>query len=329
MEEDMSQVNAVRGRWFGGGALAMGMLVAVYEGSVHVSRGHADAGEGLTLSAGQQALLNREGEVRALASSATATTPASAGARPPAEALLDAQRALRAGASTPDVAHTEAMREENARLRAMLERHAISPETGEFLPNARRGLDERGNTDLTPEEWATLADGGELLLRLPFGESGTLDHGEREDLALTDAEAARLGETVRGAYGGMLSRVGEAYRSATGRVYEGQSLSVMMSEIEDHTAADEVARVRWMLAQERAGRTTTPSNPMSEYERMLRELVGFEGGLEQQAASQIGEERAHRLIYENSTRPAWIMAYSFGMTGQPRGAEGTPPTEAP
>jgi hypothetical protein len=315
-------VNAVRGRWFGGGALAMGMLVAVYEGSVHVSRGQADAGEGLTLSAGQQALLNREGEVRALASSATATTPASAGARTPAEALLDAQRALRAGASTPDVAHTEAMREENARLRAMLERHAISPETGEFLPNARRGLDERGNTDLTPEEWATLADGGELRFRLPVGESGTLDDDVREDLALTDAEAARLGETVRGAYGGMLSRVGEAYRSATGRVYEGQSLAVMMSEVEDHTAADEVARVRWMLSQERAGRSTSPSDPMSEYERMLRELVGFEGDLEQQAASQIGEERAHRLIHENS-------ASSFGMTGQPRGDEGTPPTEAP
>jgi hypothetical protein len=96
----------------------------------------------------------------------------------------------------------------------------------------------------------------------------------------------------------------------------------MMSEIEDHTAADEAAHVRWMLAQERAGRGTTRSDPMSEYERMMRQLVEFEGDLEQQAATQVGEERAHQVIYESS-------AHSFGMTGRPRGDEETPRSEAP
>jgi hypothetical protein len=215
-----------------------------------------------------------------------------------------------------------AAREENARLRSMLERHAISPETGEFLPNARRGLDEAGNTDLTPEEWSTLADRGELRFRLPGNETGGIGDRVRASAGLSEEEVARLNETMRGGYRGLMSRVGEAYEAATGRAADGRSLAVMMSEIEDHTASDEAAHVRWLLAQERAGRTTTPSNPMSEYEHMLRELVGFESDMEQQAASQVGEERAHRLIYETS-------AHSFGMTGQPRGDEGTPPTEAP
>jgi hypothetical protein len=316
MEDEMVQVNAVRGRSFGAGAITMGMLVAVYEGSVHVSRGHADAGEGMTLAAGQQALLDREGEVRALASPATAIRPASGGTHTSEEELRDAQRALGAAAAA------DAAREENARLRALLERHAISPESGEFLPNARRGLDDAGNTDLTPEEWSTLADRGELRFRLPGDESGGMGDHVRTSAGLSEDEATRLDETMRGAYRDLMSRVGEAYRAATGRAPDGCSLAVMMSEIEDHTAADEAAHVRWMLAQERAGRGTTRSDPMSEYERMMRQLVEFEGDLEQQAATQVGEERAHQVIYESS-------AHSFGMTGRPRGDEETPRSEAP
>ncbi len=319
MEEDMSDVN--RGRWFGAGAVAMGMLVAVYEGSVHVSRGHADAGEGLTLRAGEQALVDRAGEVHSMDSDARAEEEARAAERAEAEALARRTLALRDVNSPESAAVSEAMRMENARLRAMLERHAISPETGEFLPNARRGLDEDGNTDLTPEEWTTLAERGELRFRLPGNESGAVSDSVRTSVGLSEDEAERLNETARGAYRGLMSRVGDAYQAATGRSADGRSLAVMMSEIEDHTASDEAAHVRWLLSQERAGRTTTPSEPMSEYERMMRELVGFEGDLEHQVAAQVGEERAHRVIYESS-------AHSFGMTGRPR-SEDVPPAEAP
>lgn len=315
MEEDMSDVN--RGRWFGAGAVAMGMLVAVYEGSVHVSRGHADAGEGLTLHAGEQALVDRAGEVRAMDSNAAAEPASRAAARADAQALAQRTLALR-DVNSPE---SEAMRTENARLRAMLERHAISPETGELLPNARRGLDEAGNTDLTPEEWSVLAERGELRFRLPGNESGAVSDSVRASVGLSEDETERLNEATRGAYRGLMSRVSDAYQAATGRSADGRSLAVMMSEIEDHTASDEAANVRWLLSQERAGRTTTPSEPMSEYERMMRELVEFESDLEQQAAAQVGEDRAHRVIYESS-------AHSFGMTGRPR-SEGVPPTEAP
>ena len=321
LEEDMNPVNETRSRWFGAGAVAMGMFVAVYEGSVHVSRGRADAGEGLTLHAGEQALVNRAGEVRAIDSAAHAGDAAGAAARAEADATQRA-RALLDDTSPEGVAAREALRVENERLRAMLTQHAISPETGELLPNARRGLDDDGNTDLTQEEWSTLAQRGELRFRLPGNASGAVSDHVRAEVGLSEEEASRLNETIGAAHRGLSSRVGEIYESATGRSADGRSLAVMMSEIEDHTAEDEAAHVRWMLSQERAEISTTPSDPMSEYERMLRELVGFEGDLEQQTAAQVGAERAHRVIYESS-------AHAFGMTGHARDDEGPPPTEAP
>ena len=321
MEEDMNPVNETRSRWFGAGAVAMGMFVAVYEGSVHVSHGHADAGEGLTLHAGEQAYVDRAGEVRAMDSNARAEQEARAAERAEADAMAQRTLALRDVNSPQSAAVNEAMLTENTRLRAMLEGHAISPETGEFLPNARRGLDEDGNTDLTPEEWTTLAQRGELRFRLPGNESGAVSDSVRTSVGMSEEEAERFNETARGAYRGLTSRVGDAYQAATGRGANGRSLAVMMSEIEDHTAADETAHVRWLLSQERAGTTATPSEPMSEYERMMRELVGFESGLEQQVAAQLGAERAHRAIHESS-------AHSFGMTGHPRSEE-APQTEAP
>jgi hypothetical protein len=64
-----------------------------------------------------------------------------------------------------------------------------------------------------------------------------------------------------------------------------------------------------MLAQERAGRRA-PSAPQSEYERMMRELVAFEGSVEQRAAAQLGPERAHTAVHQSS-------AHGFGRSGHP------------
>lgn len=308
MEDAMSGGSGARGRWFGAGVVAMGMLVAVYEGSVRVSAGRADDG-GLTLGAGERALVEAGGEVRAIDENGLLAVPASAAAPPPSGPH---RRVDLPEGQIPTGSRAESLRLENDRLRSMLERHGISVETGERDPEARRGIEDSGNTDLTPEEWGLLADRGELRFRLP----AEVGERARRSGRLSDEEARALGEVMHTEQRALEERIGEVYRAAMGREPEGRSLMVMMTEIEDLTTSEETERVHWMLAQERAGRRA-PGAPQSEYERMMRELVAFEGSVEQQAAAQLGSERAHTVIHESS-------GHGFGRSGHPPGDAAAP-----
>ena len=301
MEDAMSGRGGARGRWFGAGVAAMGMLVVVYEGSVRVSAGRADDG-GVTLGAGERALVEAGGEIRAIEEGAALAAPSSFASTSP----LGSHRGVGLPEGhAPSESGAESLRLENERLRSMLERHGISAETGERDPDARRGLENPGNTDLTPEEWGLLADQGELRFRLP----AEVGDRARRSAQLGDEEARALGEVMRTEQHALEARIADVYRAAMGREPEGRSLMVMMTEIEDLTTSEETERVHWMLAQERAGRRA-PSAPQSEYERMMRELVAFEGSVEQRAAAQLGPERAHTAVHQSS-------AHGFGRSGHP------------
>ncbi len=301
MERDMTENTRVRSQWFGAGALATGMLVTVYQGTVRVSHTQADESAGTVVHAGNTVMLGADGMVRY--GDGSAQTPGS-------RVAPSSDHGTRA--VVPDTQSSVWLTEENRRLAALLQHNGISPVNGQPLPNAPRGLRDEGNTDLSPEEWATLADRGELRFRLP---TALTDDG-RMASGLTDANAHEVEETIDREYSGLRATIDQVYHDATGQSAEGRSLESMKAEIEDLTESDEASHVRWTLAQERAGRAVATSARPAPYERMLRAAVSYETTLEAQIASIIGAENAHELVHGER----YLSAHAYGMSGRPRAA---------
>lgn len=300
-ETDMRNGPMVRAGFFGLGAVSAAMVVMVYEGSVAVSQ---DGDEETDVAAGQTVAVDEAGRIRRLdpVRDAVSADPGRGGP-PTAPPVVGA-------VSSPEArARLEA---EVARLAEILARHGISPDSGE---RARRGIEDDGNTDLTAEEWRTLAERGELRFKLP----GQRDHGISDEVAdaqgLAPDDRLRLDEIVAGEHEALEGDLRGLYAEASGLDPAGMSLRGMMSEIEDKTPAATAARIRWMLAQERAGLQSAPepTEEMLPYERMMRRLVSFEGRLESALAAEVGPEQAHALIHGE---PA-MNAHAFGTTGRP------------
>jgi ferric-dicitrate binding protein FerR (iron transport regulator) len=303
-EDSMSISRGAQLGSFGLGVLSTAaMMIAVYEGGVRVTSAHGQNER--DLGPGQISMIDANGQVRwvgeasspSIAASPTTSVPSSPAGGPGGS-----------GSST----RIESLSAEIERLNTILERHSISPATGE---RAREGIDSSGNTDLTREEWRTLAERGELRFRLPGREHDSIRDEMVEAYGLDPAAEAELERLIGQAHERLRDEIGELYREATGLDSAGVSLQAMMSEIDDKSPRDMASHIRWLLAQERAGLAVAPpvTDDMPPYERMMRHLVGFESELESQLAEEVGPETAHSLLFREPS----ISAHSFGTTGSP------------
>ncbi len=292
--------------WFGAGAVSAALLtVVVYEGSVRVKNAHGDTA--IALGAGESGSVHADGTL--------AQNPNAAAAYVEAPSVPNPRGAAAALASPPAASNPlqlSVLESEVARLRTVLERNAISPETGE--PVGRRGLADEGNTDLTPEEWRTLAEKGELRYSIPGLDVDGVSREVVEARNLQPHETEQIKRTVEAAHDTLMQSVRELYREATGGDPGSMSLTSLVAEISDKTPRTAASHVRWLLSQERAGLQTPPSvtTDLIPYERMLRALVGFEGGLERELTELLGPNLAHELIH---SEPG-LSAHAYGMSGR-------------
>lgn len=291
-DDDMTRM--MRARWFGAGALSVALAVTVYEGRVTLARPRG--GPALTLSAGESAVVRRDGT---LARGAAAThdardaTPTSS-----VTAVPEGDRA----ASTAARAEAESLRREVERLRGVLSANRISPETGAPTGERRRGLDNDGDTDLSPDEWRALALRGELRFALP-GVGGRDPQGrvaqEARALGLREHEVEGVQEVFRRSEARLTGELRGLYREAAGGEPGSLALDALQTEIRDKTPLETVAQVDRRLAYERGGLlpATAPSPEMSPYERMMRALVGYEPGLDRELGALVGERDARELLH--------------------------------
>lgn len=303
-----------RARWFGAGALTVALAVTVYEGRVTLAQGHGRAP--VTLSAGERATVSYAGDVtRETASAHTADTTA-----PPANGAV-------AVADTREpVARAEALSREVERLRAVLTAHHLSPDTGEPTGDAgrARGLDDNGDTDLTPDEWRTLALRGELRFSIPGvggrDPLGRIAH-EAHEMGLRDHEVTAVQEVFRRAEARLTTELRGLYREAAGTDAGSLSLDALQSEIRDKTPVETVGQVDRQLAYERGGlapaQRATPD--MTPYERMMRAVVGYEGELSRELTALLGERDAHDLLHGEHAvgRHSYGRGYRAGDGGAP------------
>lgn len=302
-----AMTTAMRARWFGAGASSVALAVMVYEGGVTL--GATPLGPRTALGPGQAAVVLRDGTV-ARRGAAPAVEP---GAAPAAATLVAAAGARGEGPAT------EAADREVARLRGILAAHHLSPETGELVgaSTTRRGLESDGDTDLTPDEWRTLAQRGELRFSIP-GSGGRDPDGrvahQAQEIGLREHEVTAVRDVFRRAQERLAGELRALYREAAGTDPGTMSLDALQFEIRDKTPGETVARVDWQLAQERGGLAArgAPSPDATPYERMMRALVGYEGRLDEELTALVGATDAHDLLHG----PNNVGRHSYGRTSR-------------
>lgn len=310
----------MRARWFGAGALSMAMLVAVYEGGVRVA--NAD-GSSVAVEPGQVAVVETNGAMRR---GATHTPSATASAQPATSASATAGDAPGADPTAPNVnapppgANGRSAEAEVVRLRALLAQRGLSPENGEPIPNARRGLDDPGETDLTPDEWRTLAARGELRYRIPGARAGNDSVGDERArrLGIPEADRAEVNRVFTRAHERLMNTLRGLYREAASADPAGLSMEALCNEIRDKAPEDVLGRVNYQLSQERGGVIAwqPPRADMPPYERMMRALVSYEREIESELAPVVGDRIAHDILHGENQ----VSAHSYGLTGRPSDA---------
>lgn len=302
-----AMTTAMRARWFGAGATSVALAVMVYEGGVTL--GATPRGPRTALGPGQTAVVLRDGTVARRDPRAPADP---VGASQTAAAVASATDARPSGGSTPTEREVE-------RLRGILTAHHLSPETGELMGSStvRRGLESDGDTDLTPEEWRTLAQRGELRFSLP-GSGGRDPDGriahQAQEIGLREHEVTAVRDVFRRAQERLTGELRALYREAAGTDPGTMSLDAMQFEIRDKTPGDAVARIDWQLAQERGGLAARgPAGPDAlPYERMMRALVGYEGRLDAELTALVGASDARDLLHG----PNNVGRHSYGRTSR-------------
>lgn len=305
----------MRAKWFGVGAISAVMAVTVYEGGVRVASGHGARPE-VALRPGERALVTRDGALRREPAEAQSRA-AQGGATGVGEGGARAAGAAGAvGAAAPEgAARAEA---EVVRLRTILARHGISPETGAAAAGARRGLDDPGETDLTPEEWRQLAGLGELRYRIPGATRGDSVGDEKaRRLGVPEQDRAEVNEAFRASQRELQASLAALYREAVGSDPGGLSLEALINELRDKAPDAVRSSVTWALAQERAGLSPwrAPAADQAEYEQAMRLLVGYEGALERRLAAIVGPRIAHDMLHG----PDGVSAHAYGMRGSAPG----------
>jgi hypothetical protein len=298
----------MRAKWFGAGVISAVMAVTVYEGGVRVASGQGTRAE-VQVRPGERAVVERDGALRREAANdhaATATGAATTTAAP-ATAPATAASAGDAGAAA-----------EVVRLRTILAQNGISPETGRRVEGARRGLDDPGETDLTPDEWRQLAGMGELRYRIPGSTRGdSLDDERARRLGVPEQDRAEVNESFRAAQRELQTSLAALYREAVGSDPGNLSLEALMNELRDKAPDGARGQVTWQLAQERGGLSPwrAPSAEQPEYERAMRTLVGYEADLERRLAAIVGPRIAHDMLHG----PSSVSAHAYGMRGSAPG----------
>jgi hypothetical protein len=204
---------------------------------------------------------------------------------------------------------------------------APSANTTELLPapsanttdaGAHPGLDLAGNTDLTPEEWRTLGERGELRFRLPARSdtSALVDDTRARALGLRSESIEPANDVLRRGDAQLLLDVRGYYREAAGRDPTPMPFDSMLDDIASRTPSDVVARVNGELARERGGVSPwqATTSEMTPYERMLRELIAYEVMIERQLAEIVGPANAHALVWGDNALGA--SAYTYRGTTQ-------------
>jgi hypothetical protein len=300
--------------------MSAALVVVVYEGGVRVA--NADGGGEIAVVAGEAATVSDQGEVTQIDGApafVAATDPATATATATATDPATATATDPATATAAGPADVLALRNEVGRLRGLLERNAISPETGAPAGpgERRRGLNDDGDTDLTEDEWRALAERGELRYRIPGNAQGAIRPPVVQAHRLTGDEVTRLSTIVRDAHERLHREMSLLFREAVGSDPQGMSMSAMMMEIGDKTEEQAASRIRWVLSQERAGLMAPPTvtPDMLPYERMIRLLVAFEGELEAALAAVVGPETAHSIVHGDNAMPA----HAYGAVGRRNG----------
>ncbi|MFO0624944.1 MAG: FecR domain-containing protein [Polyangiales bacterium] len=297
----------MRSRWFAAGALSALVTVQVYEGGVRLAR--AGAPHALAVRAGERAHIDPGGRLR----------PGAPGEGDgAARAAVNAEPAAAQGdANTPGPASPVGAQPEIERLRGLLARHGISPDTGARVDGGAspRGLDDPGDTNLTADEWRVLAQRGETRFRLPASNRREgLDESHARALNVPDDVRAEVNEAFRAAQRELQQTLGALYHEASGAAPGAMSVEALMNEIRDKTPDAVVNDTIWRLAQERGG-LLAPPGPDAEtspYERSMRALVGFEQALERRLAPVVGERLAHDMLFGEHAVPG----HSFGLTAR-------------
>jgi len=303
----------MRAKWFGAGAISAVMAVVVYEGGVRVASGQGTRAE-VQVRPGERAVVDRGGALRREAAGARVEAAA---VRAPTTAAPTTATATApsAPAATGGDAGAAA---EVVRLRTILAQNGISPETGRRVEGARRGLDDPGNTDLTPDEWRQLAGMGELRYRVPGATRGdTLDDARARELGVPEQDRAEVNEAFRAAQRELQSSLAALYREAVGGDPGNLSLEALMNELRDKAPDGARSAVTWQLAQERGALSPwrAPSPDQPEYERAMRTLVGYEAELERRLAAVVGPRIAHDMLHG----PHSVSAHAYGMRGSAPG----------
>lgn len=295
---------SMRSGWFAGGVATALLAVQVYEGGVRVARA-GDPQHAVALRAGQQARVDEGGRLRV-------GDPAG----PEGDGAPSVAAATAPTGSAPPAARDEAAQAEIVRLRTILARNGISAETGaRDGGTAPRGLDDPGDTNLTDDEWRTLAQRGEMRFRLPASSRREgLDEARARALNIPEQDRSEVNEVFRTAQAELQRQLGALYREASGAAPGTMSIDALMNEIRDKTPDEVVSDTIWRLAQERGGLMPArdPSPEQTPYERAMRALTGYERDLERRLVPVVGERIAHDMLFGERAIPG----HSFGMAAR-------------
>jgi hypothetical protein len=182
------------------------------------------------------------------------------------------------------------------------------------------GLDDPGETDLTPEEWRTLASRGELRYRIPGARAGNDSVGEERArrLGIPEADRAEVNRVFVRAQERLMNTLRGLYREAASADPAGLSMEALCNEIRDKAPEDVLGRVNYQLSQERGGvlQWQPPRADMPPYERMMRTLIAYEREIESELAPVVGDRIAHGILHGENQ----VSAHSYGLTGRPSDA---------
>jgi hypothetical protein len=265
----IEQENEMKRRDIGSGAIGavvgVAVVIGVYEGKVRVS--HAD--QAVTVHAGESATADRNG-VRPTAIAKTAPTTANTGS-----------------------ARGEA--EVRARLADLEKEKALL----ESELTAAYDAVGKSNFDLSPQDWAQLAERGELKYQYPcFQNGGFRPNAETLSKLGLPPEAA---DTIQKAYDNSNKRFASSMRPICAELAKkgeevdmGDCIGKLFQAIytkDPHATFRTVAEIRSGKGTE--ADATTPEMKM---------LLVFTGGMapfEAELAKSFGAEEAHRLAYSN------------------------------
>ncbi len=247
-----------------GAVAAAVVIVGVYEGKVRVS--HAD--QGVTVHAGESAVADRTG-VRTTTAIAK-TPPAAPSARSEAEVR----------------ARLADLEKEKALLESEL--------------TAAYDAVGKSSYDLTPQDWAELAERGELRYQYPCFQQGGFRPNEKQLSSLgLPPEAA---DTIQRAYDNSNKRFAASMRPIcaqfAGKPAADADMGDCIGKLFQAVFANDPKAAFKQIAEIRAGKRTEADASTPE----MKMLLVFTSGMapfEAELAKTFGAEEAHRIAYSN------------------------------